>query len=140
MGKQCIFWNSTNVYGSYSEIDLHANSFCRLKFKKNVQEWFIVARSGYEYFSAYHKRFGHKRVNSNCLCGQKQSQLYLLSCTYIRKYNLHLWSNKCLKKIAPDEVFEITKKVAAFTKQAPATGLFYRCYKVEERVEDGVQE
>ncbi len=98
------------------KLTMHANSLFRLKFKRKVQEWFIVARSGHEHFSAYHKRFGHKGVNSNCLCGQKQSQLHLLSCACVRKYNLHLWCNKRLRKLAPDEVFGIAEKVAAFAK------------------------
>ena len=129
---------------TYVELGLkptsRAKSLPELKLKREVQGWLIAARSGHGHFSAYHERFGHEGTDSNCLCGQKRSQLHPFSCAYARKHRLHLWCNKRLRQLAPDEVLGTPEGVAAFAKWAPATGLFHRRYGVEEGEGDGIEE
>lgn len=60
---------------------LHAKFLPKLKFKREVQGWFITVMSDYKYFSIYHKRFGHKRVDLNLLYLQKRH-----NCTYLAAY------------------------------------------------------
>ena len=38
----------------------HTKFFPKLRDKKEIQGWLIVARSRYGYFNAYHKKFKHK--------------------------------------------------------------------------------
>ena len=117
-----------------------AKSLLELKLKRGVQEWLIAARSGHGHFSAYHERFGHEGTDSNCLCGQKRSQLHPFSCAYARKHRQHLWCNKRLRQLTPDEVLGTPEGVTAFAKWAPATGLFHRRYGIGEEEGDGIDE
>lgn len=117
-----------------------AKSLPELRFKRQVQGWLIAARSGHGHFAAYHERFGHEATDSNCLCGQKRSQLHPFSCTYARKYRLHLRCNKRQRQLAPDEVLGTPEGVTVFAKWAPATGLFNRRYGGEVVEGDGTDE
>ena len=79
-----------------------AKSLPELRLKRQVQGWLIAARSGHGHFAAYYERFGHKRRDLNCLCGQKRSQFHPLSYAYIRKHRRHLWCNKRQKQLSHD--------------------------------------
>ncbi len=82
-------WEKSAFSGAaqtYVELGLkptsRAKSLPELKLEREVQGWLIAARSGHGHFSAYHERFGHEGTDSNCLCGQKRSQLHPFSCAY----------------------------------------------------------
>ena len=86
--------------------------------------WLIAARSGPGHFAVYHERFGHEGTDSNCLCGQKRSQMHPFSCTCARKHRLHLWCNKRQRQLAPDEVLGTPEGVTVCAKWAPRNRAF----------------
>ena len=59
-------------------------------------------------------------TDSNCVCGQKRSQLHPFSCAHARKHRQHLWCKKRLRQLTPDEVLGTPEGVTAFAKWAPA--------------------
>lgn len=60
--------------------------------KKEVLDWLIAAQSGYSHFADYHKRFGYKKENIYCKCGQKRLKFHPFSGLSVRAFKFKLVS------------------------------------------------
>ena len=75
-------------------------------------------RSGHAHFSAYDttKGLGNEGTDSNWLCGTETVTAAPGSAdAYARKHRQHLWCNKRLRQLAPDEVLGMGARDRAFS-------------------------
>lgn len=51
-----------------------------MALKREVLGWFIIIKARNSYFTDYYKRYGNKKKDIYCKCGQKRSKSYPFSC------------------------------------------------------------
>ena len=73
----------------------------------------------------YHDKFEHKKIDVQCKCGQKQSQLHPFSCLHIRLYRAKLFSLIDKRPFSPDKILGIVKEIKLFAEWAQKTELFW---------------
>lgn len=104
----------------------NAKSITEINLNKKLFDWFIIARTGYNYFEDYHNRFGYKKVNIYYKCGQRQLQLHFFSYLYIRSYGAKLLNPIENKSFTLNEILKTVKRVKLLAGGAAKIELFWR--------------